>query len=129
VGADLVHNLGDGESSEILLKKKCRDNVVSCLGERLKDFPNNFLLVKVSNIESIDSLNKHTHPRIHLFYTLIILHFELIKFHLEQLIFLLTDLFVTHMDFFEVASTLHGWFPKQRPDQTTPHLAPQKYDF
>jgi hypothetical protein len=32
-------------------------------------------------------LNKHTHPRIHLLYTLIIIHFELIELHLEQLIF------------------------------------------
>jgi hypothetical protein len=31
----------------------------------LKDFLDNFLLGKVSNIESIDTLNEHTHPRIH----------------------------------------------------------------
>jgi hypothetical protein len=36
-----------------------------------------------------------------LLYPLIILHFELIELQLEQLIFFLTDLFVTHMDFFE----------------------------
>jgi hypothetical protein len=28
VGADLAHNLGDGERSEILLKEKCLDDVV-----------------------------------------------------------------------------------------------------
>jgi hypothetical protein len=56
MGADLVHNLGDGEGSEILLKEKCLDDVVSRLGERLKDFPNDFLLRKVSNIENIDTL-------------------------------------------------------------------------
>jgi hypothetical protein len=38
MGADLAHNLGDGEGSEILLKEKCLDDVVSWLGERLKDF-------------------------------------------------------------------------------------------
>jgi hypothetical protein len=72
VGADLVHNLGDGEGREILLKERCLDDVVPRLGERLKDFPDDFLLRKVSNIESIDTLNEHTHPRIHLLYTLII---------------------------------------------------------
>jgi hypothetical protein len=102
VGADLAHNLGDSEGSEILLKEKCLDDVVSWLGERLEDFPDDFLLGKVSNIESIDTLNKHPHPRIHLLYPLIILHFELIEFHLEQHIFFLTDLFVTHMDFLEL---------------------------
>jgi hypothetical protein len=59
VGADLAHNLGDGEGSEILLKEKCLDDVVSWLGERLKDFLYDFLLGKVSSIESIDTLNKH----------------------------------------------------------------------
>jgi hypothetical protein len=54
MGADLAHNLGDGEGSEILLKEKCLDDVVSWLGERLKDFSDVFLLKKVSNIESID---------------------------------------------------------------------------
>jgi hypothetical protein len=62
VGADLAHNLGDGEGSEILLKEKCLDDVVSWLGERSEDFPDDFLLGKVSNIESIDTLNKHPHP-------------------------------------------------------------------
>jgi hypothetical protein len=38
VGADLVHNLGDGEGSEILLKEKCLDDVVSWLGVT-PDFP------------------------------------------------------------------------------------------
>jgi hypothetical protein len=66
VGADLLHNLNDGEGGEVLLKEKCLDDVVTWLGERLKDFLDDFLLGKVSNIESIDTLNKHTHPRIHL---------------------------------------------------------------
>jgi hypothetical protein len=87
MGADLVHNLGDGEGSEILLKEKCLDNVVSRLGEHLKDFLDDFLLGKVSKIESIDTLNEDTHPRIHLLYTLIIIHFELIEFHLKKLMF------------------------------------------
>jgi hypothetical protein len=110
VGEDLIHNLDDGEGGEILFKEKCLHDVVSWLGERLKDFPDDFLLGKVSNIESIDTLNEHTHPRIHLLYTLIIIHFELIEFHLEQLIFLLTDLFVTHMDFFELHPHFMGGF-------------------
>jgi hypothetical protein len=58
VGADLAHNLCDGEGSEILLKEKCFDDVVSWLGERLEDFPDDFLLRKVINIDSIDTLNK-----------------------------------------------------------------------
>jgi hypothetical protein len=49
VGADLAHNLGDGEGSEILLKQKCLDDVVSWLGERLEDFPDDFLLGKVTS--------------------------------------------------------------------------------
>jgi hypothetical protein len=81
----------------------------------LKDFPDDFLLGKVSNIESIDTLNKHTHPRIHLLYTLIVIHFELIEFHLEQLIFFLTDLFVTHMDLFELHPHLMGGFQSKDP--------------
>jgi hypothetical protein len=28
VGADLAHNLGDGEGGEVLLKEKCLDDVV-----------------------------------------------------------------------------------------------------
>jgi hypothetical protein len=108
VGADLAHNLGDGKGGEVLLKEKCLDDVVSWLGERLKDFPDDFLLGKVSNIESIDTLNKHPNPRIHLLYPLIILHFELIEFQLEQLIFFLTDLFVAHMDFIEFHPHLMG---------------------
>jgi hypothetical protein len=108
-------NLSDGVGSEILLKEKCLDDVVSWLWERLKDFPNNFLLGKFSNIESIDTLNEHTHHRIHLLYTLIILHFELIEFHLEQLIFFLMDLFVTHMDFFELHPHLMGSFQSKDP--------------
>jgi hypothetical protein len=60
MGADLVHNLGDGEGREVLLKEKCLDDVVLRLRERFKDFPDDFLLGKVSNIERIDILNKHT---------------------------------------------------------------------
>jgi hypothetical protein len=48
-------------------------------------------------------------------YTLIILHFELIEFHLEQLIFLLTDLFVTHMDFIELHPHFMGGFQSKDP--------------
>jgi hypothetical protein len=110
-----VHNLGDGEGGEVILKEKCLDDVVSWLGEHLKDFPDDFLLGKVSNIESIDTLSKHTHPRINLLYTLIIIHFELIEFHLEQLIFLLTDLFVTHMDFSKLHPHLMGDFQSKDP--------------
>jgi hypothetical protein len=115
MGADFVHNLGDGEGREILLKEKCFDDVVLRLGEHLKDFPDDFLLGKVSNIESIDILNKHTHPRIHLLYTLIIIHFELIEFHLKQLILFLTDLLVTHMDFFELHPHFMGGFQREDP--------------
>jgi hypothetical protein len=115
VGADLVHNLGDGEGREILLKDKCLDDVVLRLGEHLKDFPDDFLLGKVSNIESIDILNEHTHPRIHLPYTLIIIHFELIEFHLKQLIFFLTDIFVTHMDFLELHPHFMDGFQSKDP--------------
>jgi hypothetical protein len=32
VGADFVHNLGDGEGREFLLKEKCLDDVVPRLG-------------------------------------------------------------------------------------------------
>jgi hypothetical protein len=115
VGADLAHNLGDSEGSEILLKEKCLDDVVSWLGERLKDFPDDFLLGKVSNIESIDTLNKHPHSRIHLLYPLIILHFKLIEFHLEQFILLLMDLFVPHMDFLNLHPHLMGGLQRKDP--------------
>jgi hypothetical protein len=115
VGADLAHNLGDGEGSEILLKEKCLDDVVSWLGERLEDFPDDFLCGKVSNIESIDTFNKHPHPRIHLLYPLIILHFELIEFQLEQLIFFLTDLFVTQMEFLEFHPHFMGGLQSKDP--------------
>jgi hypothetical protein len=108
VGADLAHNLGDGEGGEVLLKEKCLDDVLFWLGERLKNFPHDFLLGKVSNMESIDTLKKHPHPKIHLLYPLIILHFELIEFQLEQLIFFHMDLFVTHMDIFEFHPHLMG---------------------
>jgi hypothetical protein len=115
MGADLVHRLSDGEGREVLFKEKCIDNVVLRLGEHLKDFPDDFLLGKVSNIESIYILNKHTHPRIHLLYTLIIIHFELIELHLEQLIFFLTDLLVAHIDFFELHPHLMGGFQRKDP--------------
>jgi hypothetical protein len=115
VGSDLAHNLGNGEGSEILLKEKCLDNVVSWLGERLEDFLNDFLLGKVSNIESIDTSNKHPHPRIHLLYPLIILHFELVEFQLELLIFFLTDLFVTHVDLLEFQPHFMGGWQSKDP--------------
>jgi hypothetical protein len=54
MGADFAHNHSDGEGREILLKEKCLDDVVLRLGERLKDFLDDFLLGKVSNIESIE---------------------------------------------------------------------------
>jgi hypothetical protein len=43
-----------------------------------------------------------------LLYPLIIFYFELIEFHLEQLIVFFTNLFVTHMDFFEFHPHLMG---------------------
>jgi hypothetical protein len=60
-------------------------------------------------------LKKHTHPGIHLLYTLIVIHFELIEFHLEQLIFFLTYLLVSHMDFFKLHPHFMGGFQREDP--------------
>jgi hypothetical protein len=87
---------------------------VSWLGERLEDFPDDFLLGKVRNIESIDTLNKH--PILEYICSTPSSSFILnsLSSNLSNSFFF-TDLFVTHMDFLEFHPHIMGGLQSKDP--------------